>query len=264
MTYNYDRARAEPLSPRLSAYDRARAEILPIRKQLSKPGITDYERDALNKREGKAIARAGLWGITPDQYARWLKGDDSFVAKSFVNGSFASGLKPSPASVPPSRPSYVTPNPRVPPAPIRNTSMTKTLAQAAPQPSRALQVAEIHLASINASRKRCGGLAPLTAAQLADEFANLDQVPASNRKASLARANLRASPSNATAQTAADSIWNAIIDKQNAALAASRAPGARASAVDLGKPAQAVDWSAIVSRLNAEAGRKTPARVHLT
>jgi hypothetical protein len=214
-------------------------------------------------REGVAISKAGLWGITPDQYARWLKGDDSFVAKSFVNGSFASGPKPSLASAPASRPAHAaTAIPRVPPSPpIRTTPVTETLVHAAPQPSRAAEAAAVHLGPINVSRKNCG-LEPLTAAQLADEFADLDRAPApSNRKSSLARANLRASPSNATAQTAADSIWTAIVDKQNAALAASRAPiGARASAADVGKPAQAVDWSAITSRMNDEAGLKSPAR----
>lgn len=47
---------------------------------------------------------------------------------------------------------------------------------ATPRPSRAAQVAEVHLSSINESRKRCG-LAPLSAAELAHEFSDLDRTP---------------------------------------------------------------------------------------
>ena len=42
--------------------------------------------------------------------------------------------------------------------------------------ARGAQIAEVHLASVNASRKRCR-LAPLTATELAHEFADPDRAP---------------------------------------------------------------------------------------
>jgi hypothetical protein len=52
---------------------------------------------------------------------------------------------------------------------------------AAPRPSRAAQHAEIHLAGVNDGRKRAG-LALLTAAELATEFADLDRSPQARSK----------------------------------------------------------------------------------
>ena len=82
--------------------------------------------------------------------------------------------------------------------------MIASAAHAAPLcPARSVEVAQIHLASINASRKKCG-LPLLTAAELAHEFADLDQTPApGNGAASLARAKIRPT-SSAEAQATAD------------------------------------------------------------
>jgi hypothetical protein len=131
----------------------------------------------------------------------------------------------------------------------RNTSMTTSLPQAAPQASRAAQAAEIHRASINASRRRVG-LAQLTAAEVTREFADLDRLPP--------RAKVGSPRTNTNA---ADSMWTEIVGKHNASLEASRTPiGARRAspAPASTQPAQrAVNWSEIASELNEQAGLKT-------
>jgi hypothetical protein len=128
---------------------------------------------------------------------------------------------------------------------FRNTSMTPSLAQAAPQVSRAGQVAEIHLAGINASRKRCG-LAPLTGAELTREFADLDRSPP--------RATVGSPRTNTSA---ADAMWSGIVAKLNASVPASRAPIAAVrtspAPANTQPTERAVNWSAIASELNAEA-----------
>ena len=61
-----------------------------------------------------------------------------------------------------------------PPSPQIGTKRCETVAHAAAHPSRAAEIAEIHLASINESRKRCG-MPLLTLAELTHEFADLDE-----------------------------------------------------------------------------------------
>ena len=136
----------------------------------------------------------------------------------------------------------------------RNTSMTTSLAQAAPQASRAGQVAEIHLAGINVSRRRVG-LAQLTAAELTSEFADLDRSPP--------RAKVISPRTNTSA---ADTMWGGIVAKLNASVPASRTPiGARRAspAPANTQPTQrAVDWSEIATGLNEQAGLRTPVRTN--
>ena len=113
------------------------------------------------------------------------------------------------------------------------------------------QVASVHIAGINASRRKCG-LAPLTLAEVASQFADLDR-PAP-----------RASVAPTTA-VAADSMWGSIVQKLNASVPASRAPVASGhpspeiSDGD-GRVDAVVDWSALARNLNASAGLATPAR----
>jgi hypothetical protein len=141
---------------------------------------------------------------------------------------------------------------------FRNTSMTISLARAAPQASRAGQVAEIHLAGINASRKRCG-LAPLTASELAREFADVDRVPFRTKGVV---------PGTSPNQ-AADAMWSGIVGKLNASLPSRRpsvgSSGERAAAAGCRRSTQgAIDsmWAGIATGLNAEAGIKTPVRTN--
>jgi hypothetical protein len=111
--------------------------------------------------------------------------------------------------------------------------------------SRAAQVAEIHGRAINASRKRCG-LAPLTSAELAHEFADLDHSPP-RAKGGSPRTNTGA----------ADAMWGGIVARLNKAAPASRTPIAarRASPAPANtQPNRAVDWSSIAADLNREAG----------
>jgi hypothetical protein len=120
-------------------------------------------------------------------------------------------------------------------------------------PSRAASAAAVHFGPINASRKRAG-LAPLTEAQVAHEFADLDRAPVRTKAVAT-----RATPNTGTA----DALWGGIITKLNASLSSSRTPvGARrASPVPAStQPNRAVDWSSIATELNREAGLKPPAR----
>jgi len=145
--------------------------------------------------------------------------------------------------------------------------MTASLEHAAARPSRASEVAEIHLAGVNESRKRCG-LAPLTAAELAGEFADLDRLPQTPTKRSRRDAgNFAAARSGGPVdQAAIDSMWSGIVDKVNASPPASREQiGDRRASAAPGsvKPTRAETdsmWSSIAADLNAEAGYRTPAR----
>jgi hypothetical protein len=161
-------------------------------------------------------------------------------------------------------------------SPPGNIDMTSQLASAGA--SRAAQAAEIHLGPINASRKRCG-LPPLTASELASEFADLDRMPApaaktSRREAANMRVSRRGGP---TTQAAIDAMWSGIAAKRNAELAARRPPlgssASRRDSPDLADTSQAaahrqsqaeIDsmWTGIARSLNAEAGLRTPARGH--
>jgi hypothetical protein len=121
-------------------------------------------------------------------------------------------------------------------------------------PSRAASAAAVHFGSINSSRKRAG-LAPLTEAQVAHEFADLDRAPVRTKAVA---------PRATSNQAAADSMWGSIVGRLNASLP-SRAPIAAGrtspatSATD-GRVDAVVDWSAIARNLNAEAGLEAPAR----
>jgi hypothetical protein len=114
------------------------------------------------------------------------------------------------------------------------------------------QVASVHIAGINASRKRAG-LAPLTLVEAEREFADVNRPL---RKAVAQRTTSSAG--------AADAMWTAIVGRLNASLP-SRAPIAagrtspESSAAD-GRVDAVVDWSLIASALNREAGLVTPAR----
>jgi hypothetical protein len=135
--------------------------------------------------------------------------------------------------------------------------MTTSLAQAALQASRAGQVAQIHLAGINASRKRCG-LAPHAAAELTREFADLDRSPPCGKVGSLR-----------TNTSGTDSMWRDIVARLNTTVPARAKPiglsseRVGSSAVSPGKSSdRAVDWGAIAGGLNAEAGLKKPVRTN--
>jgi hypothetical protein len=124
-------------------------------------------------------------------------------------------------------------------------------------PSRAASAAAVHFGSINSSRKRAG-LAPLTEAQVAHEFADLDRAPVRTKAVA---------PRATSNQAAADSMWGSIIQKLNMTVPASRTPvgpsGERSLAADSAKPTQAsVDsmWAGLARNLNDEAGLATPAR----
>jgi hypothetical protein len=118
--------------------------------------------------------------------------------------------------------------------------------------ARALSVASVHLASINASRKKCG-LALLTATELAREFADADRAPIRTKGA----------VQRPTPET--DALWGGIVARLNATLPSNRPPigssGERSSAASGGRPTQtAVNWASIASELNEQAGLATPVR----
>jgi hypothetical protein len=137
-----------------------------------------------------------------------------------------------------------------------NTSLkdNQPMTTTAPHLSRAAQVAAVHLGPINASRKRAG-LAPLAAAEVEVEFADVDRVPV--RKTVATRT---------TSSTGApDAMWSGIVARLNKAASASRAPmgAGRTSPASSGAADQTdavVDWSAISSALNREAGLAKPVR----
>jgi hypothetical protein len=120
---------------------------------------------------------------------------------------------------------------------------------------RAAQAAAVHIGPINASRKRCG-LAPLTAAEVTREFADVDRVPV----------RTKAAPSLTNpGQQAIEAMWAGIVGKLNASLPSKQAStGARLASSDAagGRPDNnaGVDWGSIAARLNAEAGFKAPGR----
>ena len=117
--------------------------------------------------------------------------------------------------------------------------------------TRAAQVASIHLAPINASRKRVG-LPALTLVEAEREFADVNRAPF----------RAKAVAPRTTSGTGADDLWNGIVAKLNATLPVNRAPitSARTSPASGDAEGRIVDWSAIARDLNASAGLKTPAR----
>jgi hypothetical protein len=119
--------------------------------------------------------------------------------------------------------------------------------------TRAASVAEIHLAPINASRRRAG-LPAMTLAEAEREFADVDRAPF--------RAKAVA-PRTTSNTVAVDTMWGGIVAKLNSSVP-SRAPIAAvrtspASSAAAGRVDAAVDWSSIAAALNREAGLKTPA-----
>lgn len=152
--------------------------------------------------------------------------------------------------------------PALHPSPLRNMSMIASVENAAPRSSRAAQVAEIHLAGINASRTRCG-LAPLSSADVAQEFAGLDRLPQRAKTATRRDAgNLMALRQGVPiSQAGIDEMHREIVAKLNARTspptsspkyAPSRAPRGHAEIDAM--------YAEIAAKLNAEAGLKTPAR----
>ena len=156
--------------------------------------------------------------------------------------------------------------PALPPSPLRDMSMIASVENAAPRSSRAAQVAEIHLAGINASRTRCG-LAPLSSAEIAQEFADLDRLPQPAKTATRRDAgNLMALRQGVpVSQAGIDAMHREIVAKLNATLPARTSPSTSSPkpAPSRGPRGQAeIDamYAEIAAKLNAEAGLKTPAR----
>jgi hypothetical protein len=136
----------------------------------------------------------------------------------------------------------------------------------APRPSRAAEIAAIHLAGVNDSRKRAG-LAPLTSAELATEFAELDRLSTNTttkKSARRAAANAMAARQGLpTDQAAIDSRWAAAAQKLNATLAPaapSPTPSPRPPRAHQSQAEIDATWSSIVTDLNKQAGLATPAR----
>jgi hypothetical protein len=120
-----------------------------------------------------------------------------------------------------------------------------------PAPARP-SLADLHGPGINETRRRAG-LAPLTSAELEHEFADADREPphtmtktAARRAAANAMATRQGAP---TDQAAIDSMWSALAQRRNATL-----PVKRSAAGPEPVQAQHVDWSAITTELNREAG----------
>jgi pyruvate dehydrogenase E2 component (dihydrolipoamide acetyltransferase) len=197
--------------------------------------------------------------MSNDTYAALAAGDPLALAACHIPPRIVARA----AAARKARASLPSPAARAPQAPA---SIAAPAPAAAPRPSRAALVAEAHLAAINASRKKCG-LAPLSASELATEFAELDRLPTNTttkKSARRAAANAMAARQGLpTDQAAIDSRWAASAQKLNASLPSSRTPigAARTSSAGGAKPSQGdIDarWSEIVTKLNAEAGLATP------
>jgi hypothetical protein len=197
--------------------------------------------------------------MSTDMYAALVAGDPQTLAACRISPRIAARAAAA-RKARASAPSPATSSPRAP------ASIAASAPPAAPRPSRAALIAEAHLDGINASRKKCG-LAPLSASELATEFAELDRLSTNTttkKSARRAAANAMAARQGLpTDQAAIDSRWAAAAQKLNATLPSSRAPvgpsGERSSSAGSGRPQHAdVDWTSIVTKLNAEAGLKTP------
>jgi hypothetical protein len=122
-------------------------------------------------------------------------------------------------------------------------------------PSRAASAAAVHFDSINSSRKRAG-LATMTLADVANEFADVDRYPARTNGRTLR---------TGTNQASADALWGGIVTRLNATLPSNRTPIAAgrtspASSAAAGRVDASVDWAGLAHQLNTEAGLKPPAR----
>jgi hypothetical protein len=191
-----------------------------------------------------------------DTYAALAAGDPLALAACHIPPRIVARA----AAARKARASLPSPAARAPQAPA---SIAAPAPAAAPRPSRAALVAEAHLAAINASRKKCG-LAPLSASELATEFAELDRLPTNTttkKSARRAAANAMAARQGLpTDQAAIDDRWTALATKLNVA---PREPTRRAAGGDARQPQDGqaaidADWSSIVTKLNAEAGLATP------
>jgi hypothetical protein len=158
------------------------------------------------------------------------------------------------------------PVPSPAPSAARGAASIAASAIAAPRPSRAAQHAGIHLSGINESRRRCG-LPPLSASELATEFAELDRLPTNTttkKSARRAAANAMAARQGLpTDQAAIDSRWAASAQKLNATLAPaapSPTPSPRPPRAHQSQAEIDATWSSIVTDLNKSAGLATPAR----
>ena len=129
---------------------------------------------------------------------------------------------------------------------------------APPRPSRAALVAEAHIDGINASRKKCG-LAPLSASELATEFAELDRLPTNTTTKKSAR-RAAARQGLPTDQASIDALWSASAEQLNASAPSApastpspRPPRAHQSQADVDSM-----WSSIAAEGNKSAGLRTP------
>jgi hypothetical protein len=193
--------------------------------------------------------------MSNDTYAMLAAGDPQTLASCRISpriAAIAETARKQRASVP----SPATSAPRAPAA----------IIAAAPRPSRAAAIAEIHGVAINASRKRAG-LQPLSVTELEHEFSEVDRLPPSRTKISRRdAANMMARRQGVpTTQAGVDAMHAEIVSKLNATapLPSSRVPvgAARTSPAGGAKPTQeSVDsmWAGLARNLNAEAGLSTP------
>jgi pyruvate dehydrogenase E2 component (dihydrolipoamide acetyltransferase) len=193
--------------------------------------------------------------MSNDTYAALAAGDPLALAACHIPPRIVARA----AAARKARASLPSPAARAPQAPA---SIAAPAPAAAPRPSRAALVAEAHLAAINASRKKCG-LAPLSASELATEFAELDRLPTNTttkKSARRAAANAMAARQGLpTDQSAIDSIWAVSAQKLNATLPSSSTPSPRpASRAPQGQAAADAMWSSIVAVGNRQAGLRTP------
>ena len=153
--------------------------------------------------------------MSNDTYAALAAGDPLALAACHIPPRIVARA----AAARKARASLPSPAARAPQAPA---SIAAPAPAAAPRPSRAALVAEAHLAAINASRKKCG-LAPLSASELATEFAELDRLPTNTttkKSARRAAANAMAERQGLpTDQSAIDTVWTGIAGRLNATLA---------------------------------------------
>jgi hypothetical protein len=185
-----------------------------------------------------------------DLYAALANGDPQALARCRI----APGVAALALAARKKRLTSAPTSPKASAPPRAPASVTSARPTTAPRPS----LAEIHLAGVNASRTRCG-LEPLSMAELEREFADVDREPPHTMTKAAARraaANAMAARQGlSTNQTAIDHAWSESAQKLNATL-----PVKRSAAGPEPVQAQHVDWSAITTKLNAEAGLKTPSR----
>jgi hypothetical protein len=186
-----------------------------------------------------------------ETYKRLAAGDSAEIGRLVARQSpriaaLAAAARKQRASSPPS---LATSAPRAPAS-----------IAAAPRPSRAAEIAAVHLAGVNESRKRAG-LAPASAAELEREFADIDQLPPPRTKLTRREAgNIAARQMGAPAdQAGIDAMWSGISAQRNAtlALAGTTQSQRRASRAQGQAEADAM-WTSLATGLNKAAGLATP------